>query len=113
MILNEDGSGTNSCIRVGEVNLCDATCSRIGTLSFHVVTNHLILLSLMHRLHINKGRWGSVEIPEYDLDTDELVYRGKAGNEIRRERFEIETAPEEVGALVESLELTTEPAQIG
>ena len=63
--------------------------------------------------HYFAQRWESAEIPEYDLDTDELVYRSKAGNEIRRERFEIETASEEVGALVESLQLTAEPAQLG
>ena len=63
--------------------------------------------------HYFVQRWESAEIPEYDLDTDELVYRGRTGNEIRRERFEIETAPEEVGALLESLELTAEPAQVG
>jgi hypothetical protein len=33
-------------------------------------------------------RWQSADIPEYDLETDELVYR-KAGTEIRRERFEM------------------------
>jgi hypothetical protein len=38
--------------------------------------------------HYFVQRWQSAEIPEYDLDTDELVYR-KAGTEIRRERFEI------------------------
>ena len=63
--------------------------------------------------HYFVQRWESAEIPEYDLETDELVYRNKAGNEIRRERFEIETASDEVGALVESLELTAEPAQFG
>ena len=63
--------------------------------------------------HYFVQRWESTEIPEYDLDTDELVYRGRTGNEIRRERFEIEPAPEEIGALLESLELTAEPAQIG
>jgi hypothetical protein len=62
--------------------------------------------------HYFVQRWESTEIPEYDLDTDELVYRGRTGNEIRRERFEIATAPEEVGALLESLELTAEPAQV-
>jgi hypothetical protein len=60
--------------------------------------------------HYFMQRWGSGEIPEYDLDTDELVYRNKTGNEIRRERFEIEAASEEAGALVESLEFTAEPA---
>lgn len=36
--------------------------------------------------HYFMQRWQSAEIPEYDLETDELVYR-KGGNEIRRERF--------------------------
>ncbi len=38
--------------------------------------------------HYFAQRWQSAEIPEYDLNTDELVYR-KAGTEIRRERFEM------------------------
>lgn len=63
--------------------------------------------------HYFVQRWESAEIPEYDLDTDELVYRSTAGNEVRRERFEIETASEDLGAVVESLDLTAEPAQIG
>ena len=33
-------------------------------------------------------RWEHPEIPEYDFETDELVYRGHKGNEILRERFE-------------------------
>ena len=32
-------------------------------------------------------RWLDPKIPEYDLDTDEIVFRDKAGNEVRRERF--------------------------
>jgi hypothetical protein len=32
-------------------------------------------------------RWESPAIPEYDFDTDELVYRGHNGSEILRERF--------------------------
>lgn len=32
-------------------------------------------------------RWESPEIPEYDLETDELVYRGSNGNELKRELF--------------------------
>jgi hypothetical protein len=63
--------------------------------------------------HYFVQRWESAEIPEYDLDTDELVYRSRTGNEIRRERFEIETEPEEIGALLEPRELTAEPAQVG
>jgi hypothetical protein len=33
------------------------------------------------------GRWNAPDIPEYDLETDELVYRDLAGNEIRRENL--------------------------
>lgn len=32
-------------------------------------------------------RWRDPSIPEYELETDELVYRDRSGNEIRRERF--------------------------
>ncbi|HTF99838.1 MAG TPA: hypothetical protein VK654_04520 [Nitrospirota bacterium] len=32
-------------------------------------------------------RWLDPAIPEYDLDTDDVVYRDKAGNEQRREQF--------------------------
>jgi hypothetical protein len=32
-------------------------------------------------------RWNNTDIPEYDLDTDELVYRDIDGNETRREVF--------------------------
>lgn len=32
-------------------------------------------------------RWNDVTIPEYDLLTDELIYRDKVGNEVRREQF--------------------------
>jgi hypothetical protein len=63
--------------------------------------------------HYFEQRWESAEIPEYDLETDALVYRSKTGSEIRRERFEVETAPEEVGSLVEPLDLTPEPVQLG
>jgi hypothetical protein len=34
------------------------------------------------------GKWNETDIPEYDLETDELIYRDKAGNEVRREKFE-------------------------
>jgi hypothetical protein len=33
------------------------------------------------------ARWNDPSIPEYDLDTDDLVYRDKNGNEVRREPF--------------------------
>jgi hypothetical protein len=32
-------------------------------------------------------RWHDTDIPEYDLETDELIYRDKSGNEVRREAF--------------------------
>jgi hypothetical protein len=32
-------------------------------------------------------RWDHPEIPEYDFHTDELVYRGHNGTEVKRERF--------------------------
>lgn len=32
-------------------------------------------------------RWESLEIPEYDFETDELVYRTRSGSELRREPF--------------------------
>jgi hypothetical protein len=39
-------------------------------------------------------RWGTPSIPEYDLDTDELVYRDPIGNETKRVSFGPETACE-------------------
>lgn len=46
--------------------------------------------------HYFVQRWGSREIPEYDLDTDELVYRGPQGREERRVPF----GPEEEDRVV-------------
>ncbi len=43
-------------------------------------------------------RWQDPTIPEYDLDTDELVYRDLAGNEVVRERFGGVTSPAAVDA---------------
>ena len=34
------------------------------------------------------SRWNDPDIPEYDLDTDELVYRDTVGQETRREQVE-------------------------
>ena len=39
-------------------------------------------------------RWERTEIPEYDLETDELVYRNKKGGEVRREQFWPEAVPQ-------------------
>ena len=63
--------------------------------------------------HYFEQRWRNDEIPEYDLDTDELVYRNRTGIEIRREQFEIETVPEQTGPTVEPLSLTPEPVRLG
>lgn len=52
--------------------------------------------------HYFAQRWEGAECPEYDFETDELVYRNRAGNEIRREHFEINAADEEAGALLQS-----------
>jgi hypothetical protein len=50
--------------------------------------------------HYFQQRWESTDIPEYDLDTDELVYRNRAGSELLREPFERE-ALDEAGACAE------------
>jgi len=34
-------------------------------------------------------RWHDPALPEYELETDELIYRDKSGNEVRREKFEL------------------------
>ncbi len=34
------------------------------------------------------GRWNNLDIPEYDLQTDDLIYRDMAGNEARREKMD-------------------------
>jgi len=34
-----------------------------------------------------KTRWHDPAIPEYDLDTDEIVYRDRSGKELSRQRF--------------------------
>lgn len=36
-------------------------------------------------------RWDNLQIPEYDFETDELVYREQNGSELRREPFGKET----------------------
>ena len=47
-------------------------------------------------------RWENQEIPEYDFQTDELVYRGRNGGELRRESF----------GLVDSAELMASEASL-
>ncbi|HXY53310.1 MAG TPA: hypothetical protein VEM40_01415 [Nitrospirota bacterium] len=43
------------------------------------------LFNLFYQYFVSQ--WFDLKIPEYDLDTDELIYRDKAGNEVRREKF--------------------------
>jgi hypothetical protein len=47
--------------------------------------NHYGLYTLFYQYFTK--RWETPEIPEYDLDTDELVWRGSNGSEVRREEF--------------------------
>lgn len=65
--------------------------------------------------HYFEQRWESPEIPEYDLDTDELVYRGSNGSEIRRERFGSVEASGDVREEAEDLSFSHSPelAQLG
>lgn len=36
-------------------------------------------------------KWESPDIPEYDLETDEIIFRGNTGSEVRREPFDRDT----------------------
>lgn len=49
--------------------------------------------------HYFAQRWACPDIPEYDLETDELVHRNRAGQEVRRERLE-PAAMEDLGRAV-------------
>lgn len=57
-------------------------------------------------------RWERTDIPEYDLDTDELVYRDRNGSEVRRERFWPEEIPQGVVPVREISVLTSTPHTI-
>ncbi len=61
------------------------------------------LYTLCYQYFVQK--WASTDIPEYDLDTDELVYRGHNGTEVRRERLWPEETSEGDGQGVEDLRL--------
>ena len=45
--------------------------------------------ALFYQFFLN--RWNDPEIPEYDFDTEALIYRDKAGNEIKRGKFNLGT----------------------
>ncbi len=53
--------------------------------------------------HYFSLRWESPEIPEYDFETDELVYRTKLGHELRRERYGIGPAEKETPVTAEAI----------
>lgn len=61
--------------------------------------------------HYFEQRWESPDIPEYDLETDELVYRGRSGSEISRERFENGTAPDAGDAGMTASDQVVEPVR--
>ena len=52
-------------------------------------------------------RWERTDIPEYDLDTDELVHRDKNGGEVRREQFWSQDSLRGVQQVDENSRLTT------
>ncbi len=54
-------------------------------------------------------RWERTEIPEYDLDTDELVYRDQNSREVRRERFWPEEVPQNIEQVREMPALMATP----
>ena len=62
--------------------------------------------------HYFEQRWESPDIPEYDLETDELVYRSKGGKEILRERFESQPMPEKLETTEKLLPLNHEPTKL-
>ncbi len=52
----------------------------------HSQNNHG-LYTVFYQYFVEK--WESPEIPEYDLEADELIYRGQNGSEVRREKFSL------------------------
>lgn len=44
-----------------------------------------------------QDRWNCPDIPEYDWDTDELIYRDGGGNEFRREKLNQKEGPPDFG----------------
>lgn len=62
--------------------------------------------------HYFSLRWESPEIPEYDFETDELVYRTRLGNEIRRENYGLAIASKEIDVTAEAIHLPSKPTQL-
>ncbi|MEW6586033.1 MAG: HAMP domain-containing sensor histidine kinase [Nitrospirota bacterium] len=48
--------------------------------------DHSSLFDLFYQIFLSK--WRDPDIPEYDFDTDELIYRDISGNELKREKLE-------------------------
>jgi hypothetical protein len=55
-------------------------------------------------------RWENQDIPEYDFQTDELVFRTRNGSELRREPFELQQSFREFLAAADSPPLALEPS---
>ena len=58
----------------------------------HTLNDHG-LYTLFHQYFLQ--RWDNLQIPEYDFETGELVYRGHNGNELKREPFDRRTSSED------------------
>jgi hypothetical protein len=64
--------------------------------------NHHGLYTLFYQYFTK--RWENQEIPEYDFQTDELVYRARNGGELRREPFGLGDSSGSIASEVSSLE---------
>lgn len=64
---------------------------------FHHNQDEIGLYPLFYQYFIK--RWESPEIPEYDFETDELVFRDSAGNVVGRESFSLEGENTEAAVL--------------
>lgn len=52
-------------------------------------------------------RWNNPSIPEYDLETDELVFRDQSGNEEKREKLMVHSFHQEVPVILESTQVVS------
>ena len=80
------------------------TSLEVRTMPEYVFQHNLMdrgLYTLFYQYFVK--RWENPEIPEYDFDTDELVYRSHNGSEMRRVPFGPEMAFEGVQRLGEDL----------
>ena len=70
--------------------------------------DHHGLYTLFYQYFIK--RWENHEIPEYDFQTDELVYRSRSGTELRREIFELEQSFSSPHSEAAGIQLALEPS---